>query len=268
MSCVSALQNYAFRSVGFGEQRLPLAEITLCDQIVLIGSGMIWNIYLALLALVAGFFFSAALAFAKAGPNRILRWLSSTFIFVLRGSPLFIQFFIVYQIFVLLPKVDITIPLGFIDITAETRWLTRAWLGAAIVLFLNTSAYTAHIFYGALQAVPRGQIEAAQALGLSRKKINRLILWPAMLRVGWASYTNEAIFLFHATALVFFSSFPAWRQSGDALYYANYFADKTFNPFVPYPIVAAYFILCTLILIGLMGVIRKRMFQQDNTAPR
>ena len=51
-----------------------------------------------------------------------------------------------------------------------------------------------------------------------------------MLRLAWPAYTNEAIFLFHATALVFFSGFPAWQQKGDALYYASYFADKTFNP--------------------------------------
>ncbi len=67
-----------------------------------------------------------------------------------------------------------------------------------------------------------------------------------MLRLAWPAYTNEAIFLFHATTLVFFSGFPAFQQKGDALYYANYFADKTFNPFVPYPIVAFYFILLTL----------------------
>ncbi|MEO1562944.1 MAG: ABC transporter permease subunit [Pseudomonadota bacterium] len=265
MSCYESLSNYAFRSIGLGERRLPLSDITLCDQIVLIGSGMIWNIYFAVIALGAGFFFSATLAFAKAGPNPFWRGAASTFIFVLRGSPLFIQFFIVYQLFVLLPKVGVTIPLGFTELTAETRWLTRAWLGAALVLFLNTSAYTAHIFYGALKSVPAAQVEAAQALGLTRRQINRLILWPAMLRVGWASYTNETIFLFHATALVFFSSFPAWRQSGDALYYASYFADKTFNPFVPYPIIAVYFILCTLVLIGLMGAIGKRLSNKTAT---
>ena len=64
-----------------------------------------------------------------------------------------------------------------------------------------------------------------------------------MLRLGWPAYTNEAIFLFHATTLVYFSGFPAFAQKGDALYYANYFADKTFNPFIPYPIVGFYFIL-------------------------
>ena len=80
-----------------------------------------------------------------------------------------------------------------------------------------------------------------------------------MLRLAWSSYTNEAIFLFHATALVFFSSFPAWQQKGDALYYASYFADKTFNPFVPYPIIAGYFILFTLCIILIFGLINKKL---------
>jgi polar amino acid transport system permease protein len=79
------------------------------------------------------------------------------------------------------------------------------------------------------------------------------------MRLAWPAYVNEAIFLFHATTLVFFSGFPAWQQRGDALYYARYFADKTFNPFVPYPILAFYFILLTLLIIGLFGIINNRL---------
>jgi len=90
------------------------------------------------------------------------------------------------------------------------------------------------------------------------------VLFLAHLRLGgsvgrWPAYTNEAIFLFHATTLVFFSGFPAMQQKGDALYYANYFADKTFNPFVPYPILAMYFIILTLIVISIFGVINTRL---------
>jgi polar amino acid transport system permease protein len=80
-----------------------------------------------------------------------------------------------------------------------------------------------------------------------------------MLRLGWPAYTNEAIFLFHATTLVFFSGFPAFQQKGDALYYANYFADKTFNPFVPYPIVAFYFILLTLAVTFFYGRVNRHL---------
>ena len=107
--------------------------------------------------------------------------------------------------------------------------------------------------------VPKGDVEAADAYGLSGWTRFRRVIWPTMLRLAWPAYTNEAIFLFHATTLVFFSGFPAWQQRGDALYYASYFADKTFNPFVPYPILAGYFILLTIIVISVFGLINARL---------
>lgn len=259
MSCFQTVQDYAFRAWGFGERRLPTTDITLCDQFVLIGSGMTWNMYLAAMGMFFGFFFALTVAIARNSKSKLLSKPAAFFIFVFRGSPLFIQFFIFYQTFVLLPKVGIDINLGFVELTAETRWLTRAWLGALIVIFFNTSAYTAQIFYGALQSVPKGDIEAAQAIGMSKRQQFRRIMFPSMLRLAWPSYTNEGIFMFHATTLVFFSSFPAWQQKGDALYYASYFADKTFNPFVPYPIIAFYFIIATLGLIALFGWGNRRL---------
>lgn len=259
MSCAETITGYLFRSIGIGEKLLPKADITLCEQFVLIGSGMIWNVYFAVVAMSFGFFAATAVAVARASNNAYLRNPAQVFIFILRGSPLFIQFFIVYECFVLIPKVAFDINLGFMEITAETRWLTKAWLGALIVLFLNTTAYTAQIFHGALMSVPKGDIEAADSLGMPPMKKFRRIVFPSMLRLAWSSYTNEAIFLFHATTLVFFSSFPAWKQKGDALYYANYFADKTFNPFVPYPIIAFYFVVFTLILTIAFGLINRRL---------
>ncbi|AZQ67312.1 ABC transporter permease subunit [Silicimonas algicola] len=255
MSCLDTLGSYGLRSLGFGERLLPRSDFTLCDQVVLIGSGMLWNIYFGVLALMLGFFLATAIAVGKLSRNAFIRKPCEWFVFVFRGSPLFIQFFLAYEAFVLLPKEGIEI----FGITAETRWLTRAWAGALVVLFLNTSAYSAEIFYGALRAVPKGDVEAADAYGLSGFARFRRITFPTMLRLAWPAYTNEAIFLFHATTLVFFSGFPAWQQQGDALYYAKYFADKTFNPFVPYPIVAAFFILLTLCVIQVFSMANARL---------
>jgi polar amino acid transport system permease protein len=259
MSCVETIQNYALRSIGIGERLLPRADITLCEQFVLIGSGMIWNIYFGVLALLFGFFLATAVALGKASDRALLRKPSEWFIYLFRGSPLFIQFFLAYEAFVLLPNNGIPINLGFVHLTADTGWLTKAWAGALIVLFLNTAAYAGEIFYGALRSVPKGDLEAAEAYGMSGWTKFRRVTWPTMLRLAWPSYTNEAIFLFHATTLVYFSGFPAWQQRGDALYYASYFADRTFNPFVPYPIVAGYFILLTLAVIGLAGLVNRRL---------
>ena len=267
-SCWTTIQDYGLRSLGIGERILPKTDITMCEQIVLIGSGLIWNIYFGLIAVFLGFWFAIFLAIAKNSNSTIYRIPAISFIFLFRGSPLFIQFFFAYELFVLLPKLGITLDLGFVTLTAETRWLTRAWLGGLIVLFCNTAAYSAEIFYGAMRSVSSTELEAAEAFGITGSKKFWRIIWPSMLRLAWPSYTNEAIFLFHATALIFFSGFPAWRQSGDALYYASYFADKTFNPFIPYPIVAAYFISVTLIIILVFGAANSYLNRHLDIKPR
>lgn len=248
MSCWETIADYGLRSLGYGERLLPRTDFTLCQQITLIGSGMIWNIYFGTLSLVAGFVLATAVALGKAARNPLIRKPAEWFVFVFRGSPLFIQLFFAY----------------FLFLSLKTSYpflapLTAAALGALIVLILNTAAYSAEIFYGALQSIPKGDIEAADAYGMSGWPRFRRILWPTMLRLGWPAYTNEAIFLFHATTLIFFSGFPTTRQMGDALYYANYFADKTFNPFIPYPILAGYFILLTLVIIAIFGIVNARL---------
>lgn len=260
MSCWQTLQDYGLRSVSgkyelFGtefvihaERLLPKEDFTLCQQFVLIGSGMIWNVYFGIFALIAGFFLATAVALGKASGNTLVRKLAEWFVLIFRGSPLFIQFFFAYFAFLSLKQFS-----SFFDP------FTAAWLGALIVLFLNTSAYTGEIFFGALRSIPKGDVEAADAYGFSGWPRFRKIIWPTMLRLAWPAYTNEAIFLFHATTLVFFTGFPAWQQRGDALYYANYFADKTFNPFVPYPILAMYFIIMTLVIIGVFALISRRL---------
>ncbi|MEL6585782.1 MAG: ABC transporter permease subunit [Pseudomonadota bacterium] len=256
MSCLQTIADYGLRSLGYGERLLPRSDFTLCQQFTLIGSGMIWNVYFGLIALLSGFILATALALGKASPNPAWRKPSEWMIFVFRGSPLFIQFFFAYFLFLSLKQ-----NIAFFEP------FSSAWLGALVVLFFNTAAYSGEIFYGALRSVPKGDQEAAAAYGLTGWTKFRRITWPTMLRLAWPAYTNEAIFLFHATTLVFFSGFPARQQKGDGLYYAQYFADKTFNPFIPYPILAGYFILLTLIIIFAMGLINKRLNRHLPTAP-
>ncbi|MFN3936741.1 MAG: ABC transporter permease [Gemmobacter sp.] len=261
-TCADSFNGLILRALGreYGDNLLPRGlDITFCDQVFLIASGLIWNVYFAVLSIIAGFFLATALALAKASRHGVLRRPAAAFIFLFRGSPLFVQFFFAYEALVLLPRAGIDVNLLVTTITVETQWMTRAWAGALFVLFLNTAAYSAEIFHGALRAIPKGDLEAADAYGLTGFARFRRVVWPTMLRLAWPSYTNEAIFLFHATALVFFSAFPAWQQMGDALYYARYFADQTFNPFVAYPIAALYFIALTLVIIGLFGAVNRRL---------
>ena len=97
--CLQTIADYGLRSIGIGQRLLPKEDFTLCQQITLIGSGMIWNIYFGILALLFGFFFATGLAVAKAAQSLWLRKPAEWFIFLFRGSPLFIQFFFAYFLF-------------------------------------------------------------------------------------------------------------------------------------------------------------------------
>ena len=144
-SCLDTLAEYGLRALGYGERRLPRTDFTLCQQFTLIGSGMIWNIYFGVLALCAGFFLAVGTALAKTAQNPLIRKPAEWFVFIFRGSPLFIQFFFAYFLF-----------LSLKNVAPVFSPLTSAFLGALIVLFLNTAAYSAEIFYGALQSIPKG----------------------------------------------------------------------------------------------------------------
>ena len=135
MSCWETLADYGLRSLGIGERLLPRDNFTVCQQVVLIGSGMIWNIYFGVLALSLGFFLSITVALGKFSENRLLRKPAELFVFVFRGSPLFIQFFLAYEAFVLLPKAGMDINLGFVEITVKVfSWRILAALKQRVAL--------------------------------------------------------------------------------------------------------------------------------------
>ena len=73
MTCLETIQAYGLRSLGYGERLLPRDDFTLCQHFTLIGSGLIWNIYFGVLALLFGFFLANALALAKAAHSPWLR---------------------------------------------------------------------------------------------------------------------------------------------------------------------------------------------------
>ncbi len=73
MSCLQNIADYGLRSVGIGEKLLPCTNFTLCQQVTLIGSGLIWDRCFGVLALVFGFLLANALALAKAARNPWLR---------------------------------------------------------------------------------------------------------------------------------------------------------------------------------------------------
>ena len=146
-------------------------------DVALLARPALFNIYFAGAAIPVGFVFAIFLALGKGSRNPIVNRLSRGYIYFFRGSPFFIQLFTFYSL-VLAFNLSTWKPLGI-----DWFVLHPLFLGPAI-LALNTTAYSAEIFHGALTTVPRGEIEAARAYGMSRRQRFWSVTWPHMIRIA------------------------------------------------------------------------------------
>jgi arginine/ornithine transport system permease protein len=165
---------------------LVLANWTLFAQGVLVTlqlTGIALGLGL-LLALPAG------LARARRAP-----WVSpavNAYVYLFRGTPLLVQTFLIYY------------GLAQFDWVRESwawAFLREPWWCAAIAFSLNSGAYMTEIVRGAVETTPKGEIEAAKALGLSPRQTDALVLLPSALRRALPQFGNEAVFMLHGSAV-------------------------------------------------------------------
>ncbi|MBL8329731.1 MAG: ABC transporter permease [Rubrivivax sp.] len=156
------------------------------------GRGLLMCAQLLLICLVTGFVLSVPLAIARISSRRVLAWPVWAFTYVVRGTPLLVQIFIIYYGLAQFPAVR-----------ESAAWplLREAWFCAWLAFSINTMAYTTEIFAGAIKATPAGEVEAARAYGLSGWQLYRRILLPSGLRRALPQYGNEVISLMHATSI-------------------------------------------------------------------
>jgi len=232
----------------------------LLAELALFAPAAVFNIYFAAASIPLGFVFAVFLALGKASPNPLLSRLSRGYIYALRGSPLFIQFFMFYSL-ALSFNISLWKPIGL-------SWfvLHPLFIGP-LVLTLNTAAYTAEIFYGALRAVPRGEVEAARAYGMSRSQQFRHVIWPNLIRLAWPAYTNEVVFLFHATAIVYFA-LPVIGLQKDLMITAKELFERDYNAFLHFSVAALYFLAVSLVVFFLFGLVYRRLIRHMPAAPR
>jgi len=221
------------------------------DDIAVLARPALFNIYFALASIPIGFVLAIFFALGKASRNGLISSLSRGYIYAFRGSPLFIQLFMIYSL-ALAFNLSVWKPLGIDGIV-----LNPLVLGPAI-LALNTTAYTAEILYGALVTVPRGEIEAANAYGMNRVQIFRSVTWPHMIRLAWPAYTNEVVFLFHATALVYFT-LPVIGDQKDLMNMAGELYQRDYNAFLHFPVAALYFLGVSLGIFLVFGRVYRRL---------
>ena len=166
--------------------------------------GTLISLKLVLMSSILGLLIALPMALARSSHHRRYWIPAYSYIYFFRGTPLLIQLFIIYY------------GLGqFEAITNSFLWpvLSDAeWCGL-IGMTLNTAAYTAEILRGGIRAVPRGEIEAAKAYGMSWWLLQRRIVFPRALRIAWPAYGNEVILLLKGSALV--STIAVWDLMGE-----------------------------------------------------
>ncbi|HBB80083.1 ABC transporter permease [Stutzerimonas xanthomarina] len=143
-------------------------------------------------SVLAGLILALPLGIARSSRHFPVRALPYAYIFFFRGTPLLVQLFLVYY------------GLAQFDVVRQGPlwpYLRDPYWCAIITMTLHTAAYIAEIIRGAIQNVPAGEVEAARALGMSRRQTLWHIILPRATRIGLPAYSNEVILMLKASAL-------------------------------------------------------------------
>ncbi|MGB3815285.1 MAG: amino acid ABC transporter permease [Shinella sp.] len=163
-------------------------------------------------------------AFGLVSQNGLVRRFCAVYRSFWRGTPLLVQ---ILLIFYLLPSVGL-------DLSPVAA--------AVLALTLNTSAFQAEIFRGGLTALPKGQIEAAQMLGISPTDIRRRIVIPQLMRLVTPAIVNEFISILKNSSIISVISVTELLRTGQQI------VSATYRPLEVYGLIAMVYILMNLVI--------------------
>ncbi|MSU89772.1 ABC transporter permease subunit [Rhodobacteraceae bacterium 2CG4] len=218
----------------------------------LFAEGVWITVQLTVLALALGLCLAVPVAFVRLRRVRGLSALADGYVALFRGTPLLVQLYMVY------------FGLSQFEWLRDSwAWalLREAWWCALITFALNSGAYASEILRGALAATPAGELEAARALGLRPRQVDRLVLLPAALRRSLPQLGNEVVFMLHGSAVASVITLQDILGAGRALnarYYLAYEGLLT---------AAALYMLVTLVVVGVFRALERRYLRHLALAP-
>ena len=205
--------------------------------------GAVITVKLVVLACILGLVLAVPLALARRSNRPWLSVSAYLYIYFFRGTPLIVQLALVYY------------GLAQFEAVRESPFwivLGDAEYCGLLGLTLNTTAYVAEILRGGIAAVPRGELEAAEACGMSRMTANRRIVLPRAMRIAWPAYGNEVILLLKGSALV--STITVYDLMGETRSVFSRGYDDAI-----YLYAAALYLTLTLVFTGGFRLAERRM---------
>ncbi|QRF55806.1 amino acid ABC transporter permease [Variovorax sp. UC122_21] len=194
-----------------------------------------WTLALSAIAFVGGAILGLAIALMRTSESAWARGVSTTFIQIFQGTPLLLQLFLVF----------FGAPVLGLDI--------NPWVAAGVALVLNSAAFLGEIWRGCIEAIPRGQWEAAQALSLNYSARMRDVVLPQAFRIALAPTVGYLVQIIKGTSLAAIIGFVEVTRAGQIV------NNATFQPLVVFSVVAAiYFVICWPLSLLAARMERKR----------
>lgn len=191
------------------------------QELAFLGKGLLWTLALTAIGFTGGILFGFLVALARVSPRRWLSALAAGWIAVFQGTPLLMQLFVVYFG---LPLLGLNPP---------------AWAAVAVALTAHASAFLGEIWRGAIQSVPKGQSEAAHALGLRYRARMGDVVLPQALRLSLPATIGFLVQLLKGTSLAAIVGFIELARAGQIV------SNQTFKPLLVFGLVGLmYFLLC------------------------
>ncbi|MBV4419219.1 amino acid ABC transporter permease [Clostridium tyrobutyricum] len=197
--------------------------------------GSVMTVELTVITIIFGSILGILLALLRLSNNLVLKYISSFYAWIFRGTPLLLQLFFFYY------------GLPFIGI--ELTPFTAAIIGLA----LNCGAYMSEIIRGGIQSIDQGQFEAAKALGFSYTKTMKRIILPQTFKIIIPPVGNEFISILKDTSLVSTIAMVELMRSAQQIYATS------FDPISVFLTAAVFYLIMTTVFTTAFGIIERRL---------
>ena len=210
--------------------------------------GAVVTIIISILVVFLGTILGVLLAFAQRSKIKPLAWFANLYIWVFRGTPMMVQIMIAFALMHISAP---TIQIGILDVD-----LTRLIPGI-LIISMNSGAYVSETVRAGINAVPKGQLEAAYSLGIRPKNAMRYVILPQAIKNILPSLGNEFITIIKDSSLLSaIGVMELWNG-------ATTVSTTTYLPLTPHLFAAFYYLIMTSILTVALKAFEKRMGQGD-----
>ena len=224
-------------------------------------SGLWTTLEITVAAIAIAVVLGTLLANMRLSKNYVLRVVNGIYVWFFRSVPLLVLLIFAYNFSLLYTNLSLGVPFGPSFVTFATKDLTAAMTAAILTFGLQQAAYTSEVIRAAIVSVPRGQTEAAQALGMTDWRVLQRVILPQAARLAIPPIANETINLCKSTALVAFISVP------DLLYSVQEVYSRTFQV-VPLLVVATIWYTVIVSVLSALQWWLERVMHNPNRGAR